>query len=606
MRTFPILGVGALATAACLGSVAVGADVSIDRLAPESTILLLSVDDASRFGERMKRTSLWELWQTDEMQALWREPLEEMHEGLDELVQELDIERDDLSAPKGAVGLAMFPVRDQATGASGPGIMAVADFGEDADRMQNVIEAAIARGEDEGDLETEQEDVLGRDCWTVTLIDDAPAFPEDEEPADPMNPLAGMPDADELFESMKTFHLLREGSAFLLSTDMPALRSALEAADADEGAGLDGREEYQAVRRRLGDVDGHTVVLTRGLMDLLAGSQDMGMMMMMMQPLIPAVFGDIQGLGAGVRFDGPDAMVEEPFFVYMPNGKGGIPALMDTAADRAPLPPFVGPDTLNYVSLNFETQNVPGFIDGVVKAMPMLQMQFGDQFPEFMAQVEQLCAALGTRMHMATTVSRPLQADSIRQLFALEATNVEALESQLAGLVPMMGLEPRDFLGQRIFSAPEGMASMGQEPPSIGIGGGHLFMGPTPAVEQALRTVSRADAASLRDDPAFGRGTAVLADEPASMWGFSRMVDAMEAQLKVIEIAEAQMMAELREQFPEAAEEFEDDEEDGGMLDNMDFDLLRRHIGPTAWEMRPTEDGFLGRYYMLSAGADAE
>ena len=38
-------------------------------------------------------------------------------------------------------------------------------------------------------------------------------------------------------------------------------------------------------------------------------------------------------------------------------------------------------------------------------------------------------------------------------------------------------------------------------------------------------------------------------------------------------------------------------------LEEMDYDLLRRHVGPMIWDLRSTDDGFVGRYYLLDSMA---
>ena len=50
-------------------------------------------------------------------------------------------------------------------------------------------------------------------------------------------------------------------------------------------------------------------------------------------------------------------------------------------------------------------------------------------------------------------------------------------------------------------------------------------------------------------------------------------------------------------------EQFEDDPATA-FLQDIDFDVLRKYIGPSVWEMHSIEDGFIVRSYVL--GPDEE
>ncbi len=62
-----------------LGMVAVSAAAqsSIDQLAPENSVVVVSVNEFQRTMNRFKRTGLWALWNSDPVQALFEEPLNE-------------------------------------------------------------------------------------------------------------------------------------------------------------------------------------------------------------------------------------------------------------------------------------------------------------------------------------------------------------------------------------------------------------------------------------------------------------------------------------------------------------------------------------------------
>jgi len=83
-------------------------------------------------------------------------------------------------------------------------------------------------------------------------------------------------------------------------------------------------------------------------------------------------------------------------------------------------------------------------------------------------------------------------------------------------------------------------------------------------------------------------------------WGYSDVVQSTEVTIEVQELANAALMEQMREEFPEFADELE--AEQGGMPDflkDVDYDELRRYVGPIVWFVQSTEDGFVGRSYLL-------
>lgn len=590
--------------AAALVASAYAGEPTIEKMAPKDTIFVMSVANAEKAMDHLKETGFWALWESEELAETREQFIDEFDQGVTEMFEELGVDKESLSPPTGALGMALFAVTDEDSGLPSPAMLACADYGDNADATAEIIEAMIAKAEEEGAIEFEEVEIQGRTARKITMIQ------EDLEEADGdamgtggMGGGMGMPDTDAVLDQLRTVHFLREGNTFVLCSNADALADALTAIDEDDSAGrLEERDELRAVRGHLGTVDGYAVLLPRDLGKLLAAADSSGMMFMMVQPVLPLVFGDVKAVGSGVRLDGENAMTEQSFSVYMPNGKSGLPALLDTATPRGDLPAFAGADAVSYGSFNFETDKLAGYVNNLVQSVPMLQMQAGEQLPQVIETIEQFTATLGTQVHVMATVRKPLDASSFQQLYAIECTGPEALEGLLAGLAPQMGLEPRDFLGHRIYGPSDAMMGgmMAEDLPSLGIGGGYLFVGQTVGVEQALRTVS-GDGSGLAADQAFARATALLPSRPIIAWGFSQTVDTMEAQLKAQQLAADAMMQEMREQFPEHAAEFEQDPA-MEMIDEMDFDLLRQYIGPTVWYVETTDEGFVGRSYQLSAG----
>jgi hypothetical protein len=299
----------------------------------------------------------------------------------------------------------------------------------------------------------------------------------------------------------------------------------------------------------------------------------------------------------------------------MPNGKTGLTALADTEQPRRDVPKFIGPNTVNYTAMTFEVAGLGQLVNQVMQMfMPMPPQQGDGPTPQEM--IREVFSYFGTEMYIAQMVERPLSVTSMKQLIAMECTSPQEFDSFLSAMGPQAGMEGRDFLGHRIYTMDTAAISMmmpgpgmggGMQPESqsVGIAGRFAFMGPTSAVEQALRTVGAADNPTLAGEDDFRRAIATLSGDDLVAWGYGDLISAMEAQAKIAEMQMDQFMDELRAEDPEMAEELEAAEMDGmneafEWLADLDYELLRRYIGPTAWELHSTEDGFFAKSYFLA------
>ncbi|MCH8342999.1 MAG: hypothetical protein IH983_03325 [Planctomycetes bacterium] len=595
-----------------LGPVVIFAGPTIDDLAPNDSVFVASVKNVQDSLERLKRTQLWALWESDQVKALRAEAVEKCTRKLDELLEELGVEEGSLVPPQGTVGIAVFPVMQEDLDATVPGFLFLADFGADADKTGKLIDAVIAKAEEELDLEYEEQEILGRTVYSFDLSDMSAQgiFEAEETETDQPAPMMFAPDPTDVFEMVSALHYVRDGTRFIVCTDLDTLSDALEAIDGDDRVGLEKHEDYQAVVDRLGEVDAYAVLLTRDIARVVAGAEPM--MAQMFQSMIQMILGDIKALGCGVRLDSPAAMFEETFVVYMPNGKAGLTALMDTEAPRRDLPPFVGPDAIGYTSMNFEFDGVMEFVRSIGRMNPMLQATIDQLLVEYGTTIENVFAALGPQIHSTVTLSRPIDLSSMKSLYAIECSKPDLIEQVLAEHAGQLDLEPRDFLGRRIYSMPANpmmrmggpmMGGAGGDGFSIGFGGGYLMIGTTSLVEDALRATGQAGMPSLGDDPAFQQAIRALPAEGVVSWGLANTVDYIEFLKEVIVILQRQEIEQMKLWNPEYAKEMEDElaAKPPPPWRQFDMEILKRYLGPMAWQVHSDPDGFVGTYYLFQA-----
>ena len=161
-------------------------------------------------------------------------------------------------------------------------------------------------------------------------------------------------------------HYVRDGSVFILCSDLESLAEALEKLDGNGDGAFSDREDAAAIMRRIGDVDVYGLFFVEDFLREVAATDPTGMAIMI-KSVLDSVLGQIRAIGGGVRLDGPRAMVEQTLVVYMPHGKTGLAGLMDTQTPAEPPPDFVDPTALSYSSMNFE-------FDGIMRVLRRVQI----------------------------------------------------------------------------------------------------------------------------------------------------------------------------------------------------------------------------------------
>jgi hypothetical protein len=284
--------------------------------------------------------------------------------------------------------------------------------------------------------------------------------------------------------------------------------------------------------------------------------------------------------------------------------------LLDRPAPRGELPGFIGPDVVSFSSFNFDMGGFGKFVMGFVRGNPMLQAQVGPMMPEIEAMLDSISASLGDRVYTIMTQQRPITLESVGSLVAITCTDAQAFETAISGFAPQMGMQPRDFLGHRIYSMDPGMAEMMGIPgggPAIGIGAGHVFLGTDLPVQQALRSAGQADLPSLAGESGFRKAAAGLSQDNTIGWGFVDTVNTFEGSMIASRLQQQQMIEDMREWDPDMADEMANDMPNPlKHWDQQSLDTLRELIGPMAWQVRSTETGFVMNFYQHRGDAGAE
>jgi hypothetical protein len=192
------------------------------------------------------------------------------------------------------------------------------------------------------------------------------------------------------------------------------------------------------------------------------------------------------------------------------------------------------------------------------------------------------------------SVRMPVDVDSMETLVAIPCTDLTRLEPLVAMMGPGMGLMRRDFQGQAIYSDEF-------SPMAIGLGQGHLFLGPAAAVEQALRGAAAGDE-GLAGAAWAKSALEALGNERVVGFGMTDLVEQIRVQ--------GEMMKMLGGEMPGFGDMDLDLGDDSGLpgvdMDEIDFEkmldpeLWKRFTGPAVWDFTVGDRGFTTRSRMMA------
>ncbi len=593
----------------CAGASA--GDLTIRDFAPPQTIFIAGADNTSALMEAFNRTGFRALWDEESTQEWLKKSMSDFTPGLTEGMEGIGLKKEDVTPPTGACGVAMWwGAPEEAGGAPTDISLVMGDYGQGAQAMHDTIVAALEKAAEKGELELTEKDHEGVTVWTVKMT------PADDEGADDADEWQDMGQAggmtswlDKLGEEPGFY--ARVGDYLLLSTNVDAIGSAIDRAQGEKQASVDENADFAQVRRQIGTTQGYAAFVVSSAMAYLKAELDRnpdaaGEMAQALPMFDVLGISDVRALGAGVKFDGEAGMMETPL-VALAAQKRGLLALFDLGGGFD-APSFIGPDAASAMLFRFNFAGVLPLVNQVIATLPEEEAAEAQGMIGMMSMTAgPILANIGPEIHVSSHYDRPFSADSSKTLFALAVKDAAAVAQSMAGLQGMLGLESRDFQGNQIWSAGQGM----MEAPSIGLGFGRLFVGPTAVVENAMRQAGAPDGPSLAGEQRFKDSTRAL-NARGMMFSWTDMAKAADwydwSSKNMEKIVKAQMAEafgpdepadEEERQWRREAEESALAQIPAWMKDMPSGEMIKKHVGDVVTEMRSTDAGFEGRVIWL-------
>jgi len=586
MNTRIITASAAAMLLAAIAPHALAADgpMTMRAIAPDSTYVIISADELAQTLERWHKTPLQAFLKTPQMAKVL---------GNDGGAQDAMEDRlKELGIPEGSVdwplfgGMTLFTVHDEELDVEQSHALVYGDWGSKADGIAKLFDAAIAESVKKDGVTVEKEDVAGREVQILTL----------RKPDPNRNGRGGAMgiEMDMSFakNAEKVFYC-RDGSRFLASTDMGGLEDALLALDGKRKAKLPEQSDFRGAIDQLGETDVSVVILTGPLQKSIAG-EGAGAFALM-QPVLQPLVGDVQAWTIGIGIDTPRGQVEVTSGIFVPGQKVGLWALLGPSAPIESAPPMIGPDAIGFGRVNVQLKNLMNLINSVVANLPEDQAQEIDGFlVNFGPVMSKGFEALGPSVWTYETIRQPVTPESRVTGSIITCTNPKAVVPMITQFGGTMGLEPRDFDGNTIFSADF-------LPISIGVANGFMATGDSKLVEQAMRSMGQKDLPSISENQAYKAAALAVGGEAVISWGYIDLPArwAFERELlaqfgddeskldnAVGKADDSSVAKRLGYKVPANASE---------VLMTIDAAMVSKYVGSFVWSMKSDSKGFVTR-----------
>jgi hypothetical protein len=595
------------ASALLLAAQAWAGDVTIADVAPRDSIFVMGADDFASAKAAFDRTGFAAIMREDSIREWMQEMSDEAMDELADMLENIDAEIDDLSMPTGPTGLAFWLAPGEDGGEPQPHAIVLGDFGEDADRMHEVFLSAVDKGEEDESLLVERDTLRGVEILSLTEIEDEDAE-EDAGGEDEWDEFEDW-DEDEGPESFDTMHFARSGNYLMLASSKDRVERTIDRLAGDDLDSIAADDEFRTATARLGKSDGYMVVLTRPMFEMAEAMDEAGAAggMPLMGLLDSMGLTEIRSFSMGLRLDADSGMAESGGLLRVPEMRGLMSMFDNPATDFTP-PAFVDADVSNLAVYQFDIARTFDVVRTVVNALPPEMQGQAAMLPMVEGMMGPLLSNIGPQIYVASRFERPFSPESQKQLMAFKVRDEVALGGFLGEQTRGFGMMGREFQGGQIWTMPEGGNPMMPIPSDIGIGlgYGHLFVGPVPSVEGALRLAGQGEAPRLASDARFKKAASnvknkglwfAYSDTRASLeyydWMMRNFDQVMRAQAEAaIEgVDDPELRASIMESFEDSAPEW--------MERVPDLGIVAKHVGDTVMEAHRVPDGIEFRSIVL-------
>lgn len=569
--------------------------VRIVDIAPKGTFMVIGANDIDATCKNFDATPLAGLFQTDMAKKALGD---QMPEPFGQMSAMLDGEGlgDAMTMPA-AMGLALYADLDEETGMARAFMVGFSQWKGDGENAGKMMDFLTRQGVDAGKMEIDLKEIRGREVMVVEMIEeDDQDMQEDDFGGGGMDAMMMFGDPSDMAPDFSTMFVTRDGGRVLFANDMLAIDDALACMDGDRDRTLASTEDWKNTETQLGDPDAFMLLRTDPLQELLA-PMFMGPLGLV-KPMIAEVFGDVRGYGFGASVPSEAGAVSMTMTasILAPGNKDGLLGLFNETAATGQMPPkVITGDAMGYGRLNVDFKGLVPLADRITAAMPMGGEEMEMAIQQFGPMVEAGLSTMGPAVHVISTVSRPIELDSAATTLLIPSNDPEKVQPLLSMFGPGMNLEPRDFLGETLWSSEvDGMAAA--------VAGNWVVLGSPRGVEQVIRGLGAGgDGHDLASVAAFSDAVGLLPDGDSVGWGWTDLVSTYAVQRENMQNMMEMLGGGGFDEFaPDAGLESEQVDVMLELVEALGPEDLARYVGPMVWNFTSDDLGWVYRQWALA------
>ena len=569
--------------------------VRIVDIAPKGTFLVLGANDIDVTCKNFNATPLAGLMKTDAVQKAFGNGLRDMFGQMNEMLDGAELEVE-MTMPA-SMGLAMYADLDEETGMARAFMVGFSQWKGDGEDAGKMMEFLTDEGADAGAIKIDLKEIRGREVMVIEMVEeDDQDMGEDDFGGGGMDAMMMFGDPREMAPDFSTMFVTRDGGRVLFANDLLAIDDALACMDGDRDRTLASTEDWKNTETQLGDPDAFMLLRTDPLQELLA-PMFMGPLGLV-KPMIAEVFGDIRGYGFGASTPSKAGGVSMTMTasILAPGKREGLLELFGETAATGQMPPkVVTGDAMGYGRMNVDFKGLVPLADRVTAAMPMGGEEMEMAIQQFGPMVEAGLGTMGPAVHVISTVSRPIEIDSAATTLLIPTNDPEKVQPLLSMFGPGMNLEPRDFLGETLWSSEvDGMAAA--------VAGNWVVMGSPRGVEQVIRSLGAGgDGNDLASVAVFSNAVDLLPDGDSVGWGWSDLVAGYAVQRENMQnMIEMVGGGGFDEFAPDAGLDGIQTDAMLELFETLSPKELSRYVGPTIWNFTTDDLGWVYRQWVLA------
>jgi hypothetical protein len=573
----------ALVTSGFSASAIAAETITIADIAPVGTFFIMGADATETMCDRFNGNPLGGLWKTEAVQKTLGKAFENARDNMMKELAASGMDLETMSWPAN-LGVAFYSDLDEETGQSKVFMLGYGDWeanAKDADRMMASLLDAWKM--DDG-IDVDSKEIRGREVMVLTQVGE----PDQGDPADEFGQMDDMMmmlgDPSEMAPDFSTMYMVQDGPRFIMANDLLAVDDALAIFDGDDAKVIASTDDWTKTLKQLDGAEAYAVLLTDPLQDLLApifmGPAGM------VKPMIGELFGDIRGYGFGLSMpeDPSTASMVLTASILAPDDKSGIMGLLleQDKVGQAP-PKVIGEEAIGYGRMNFNFRGLMPLVSKMSAAMPMGGDEVDGMVDQFGPMVTPALESLGPAIHVLTTASGTT--------VIIPTNDSQKVQPLLAMLGPGMNLQPRDFLGETMWTG-EGMGAC--------VAGNWLVIGNDKGTEQVIRGLNAgAVDHPITDLQIFTDSVNRMPGGDAVGWGYVNVVE---------QFASSREMAEQMIGMLNAQGEFGPEDANGAekmteavvdLMTELKPEELARFVGPTVWKFSSDDLGWVYRQWFL-------